>query len=513
MSVFPRTLATALPQGVAGAWLMSQSFPEPGIYPLMFVGLALVIPAFRRLHLVDALALGSVVGFIYYGFLADWTTVYLGFLPWFGLVGVQAILVAVGGVMLTAAWRMGDGQRPRRTFPLFDEHPATMRMRIVTALLVSAAWTSREAIAAVWPFGGFAWGRVIHSQADSVLGHLVTWWGTSGAGFLVVAVVTYAVLVLTERPDYNSGRADLIPALVALLVCVPLAAPFAVGTGDTIRVMAVQGNSNSALFADRQPGESITDHYTAMKDVLDEDVDVVVWPENAADVSPLSNDDAYELIDHIARSVDAPFVFGTITWEGDESFNSVLQWQAGVGPVDQYDKIHPVPFAEYLPAREFFYPLAPRMFDMVPRDYSFGTRDTVFDIDGVTAGVNICYDIVDDSIFRSMVASGAEVILAPTNNADFGRSEQSIQQLGIARIRAMETGRAVVNTSTVGVSAIIGPDGRDIARLEPFTKGVMIADVPLSTVITPAMIVGYPLEQAIILLGIAPLFVRNRRNA
>jgi apolipoprotein N-acyltransferase len=113
-----------------------------------------------------------------------------------------------------------------------------------------------------------------------------------------------------------------------------------------------------------------------------------------------------------------------------------------------------------------------------------------------------------------MLAEDANVIFAPTNNSDFGRTDESIQQLGIARIRAVENGRSVVNVSTVGVSAVIAPDGRDLDRLEPFTPGVMVTDVPLSTVVTPASVIGLPLEWALIIMGVVPIIGlrRSRRE-
>src|SRR5690606_9244840 len=127
-------------------------------------------------------------------------------------------------------------------------------------------------------------------------------------------------------------------------------------------------------------------------------------------------------------------------------FNSLLLWQPGEASVQQYDKVHPVPFAEYLPDRDFWYPLAPSLFDLVPRDYSFGERPNVFDIDlangdQLAAGLAICFDIVADALFHQMIDGGAEIILAPTINADFGHSDESVQQLAIARLRAIEYGR------------------------------------------------------------------------
>jgi apolipoprotein N-acyltransferase len=115
-----------------------------------------------------------------------------------------------------------------------------------------------------------------------------------------------------------------------------------------------------------------------------------------------------------------------------------------------------------------------------------------------------------------MVDGGAEIILAPTNNADFGKSQESIQQLAIARLRAIEYGRSVVNTSTVGTSAIIAPDGSTIVELETFTPGVMLEDVPLSETVTPASVIGRWVEWLVGFLGLAGLalaILRSRLGA
>jgi apolipoprotein N-acyltransferase len=144
---------------------------------------------------------------------------------------------------------------------------------------------------------------------------------------------------------------------------------------------------------------------------------------------------------------------------------------------------------------------------MIPRDYSFGTRDTVFSVDGAVAGIAICFDIVDDEILRQIMGEGADVIFAPTNNADFGRTDQSVQQLAIARLRSIETGRSVVNISTVGTSAIMDPTGADLDRLPVYSEGFMIEDVPLSQTVTPATALGRNLETFVVSFTGAGLFV------
>jgi apolipoprotein N-acyltransferase len=241
---------------------------------------------------------------------------------------------------------------------------------------------------------------------------------------------------------------------------------------------------------------------------------MVVWPENGVDVDPTRNAQSAAVLDYLSSRMDAPFIVGTITNPSDDVFyNSSLLWKAGAGATQIYDKVHPVPFAEYMPDRAFWRMFAPDLVDLVSRDYSIGTRSNVFDINGILAGIAICFDISDDSLTNAMVDGGAQLVLAQTNNADFGRTDESVQQLAIARLRAIETGRSVVNISTVGTSAIIAPDGSTLDSLEWFEPGAMVDEVPLASVTTPALVWARNLGWyflAASLIGLVSFVLRTR---
>lgn len=424
--------------------------------------------------------MGTIGGFAFFGTHIFWLTVYLGPIPWLALAGLEAIFFGVGMTLIALAWRFV----PR----IWPGHGG--RLLALPAVL-GGLWTLREAITSVWPYGGFSWGRLAFSQSDSPFAPLVAWLGVSGLSFAIAFLSAVLLQCLREVAFPWAVRGIVAAATALLLVAFPAWPEL---TDGSIRVAAVQGNSDSGLFAKITPGESLNDHIQATLPLIGKKVDVVVWPENAADIDPLTNAYAAEQLDYIQQAMKAPLVTGTITTgTKGRTYNSVLLWENGRA-VDQYDKIHPVPFAEYLPDRSFFYPLAPKLFDLVPRDFSFGTRNNVFTIGKAVAGIAICFDIVDDSLIRKMVDSGAQFILAPTNNADFGHTDESQQQVAIARLRAIETGKSVVNDSTVGVSAIFAPDGREITSLPTFTAGAMVATIPLSSTRTPAMVIGRQLE-------------------
>jgi apolipoprotein N-acyltransferase len=481
---------------VVGGLLLSAAFPPIGWWPLAILGTAVILWSLRRTSIGGAIVVGLLSGFAFYGTHILWLTTYLGPVPWLALAGVETLFFAAGAVLISLAWRWG----------LTVSSHVAWRLGGIPVML-AGIWTAREGIAAVWPYGGFSWGRLAFAQSESPLGELAAWVGAAGLSFIVALIAAALVQAVTDaaRPAI---RLTPVLAITAVALLIPA---FPVQSSGEARVAAVQGNADAGLFSQRERGDILDDHLQATMPVIDEEVDLVVWPENAADLNPLRYPQAAGVLDFVAGEMDAPLIVGTIT-DGaeDTTFNSILLWQSGEGSIARYDKIHPVPFAEYLPDRDFWYPLAPDLFDLIPRDYSFGERPNVLDIplrDGTSlaAGIAICFDIVDDELLHEMVDGGAEIILAPTNNADFGQSSESVQQLAIARLRAIEYGRSVVNISTVGTSAIIAPDGSTISQLPTFEPGAMVETVPLSTTITPAAVLGRGIEWAVSGIGLLTL--------
>ena len=487
-------LLFAVPLAALGGILNALAFPGLGWWPLILVGTPLILFALVGRRVWGSLLVGLVGGFAFWGTLIVWITVYLGPVPWLALAGLESIFFALGAALIALAWRFSD-----RGFL-----GAWGRLGL-TPVVIAGLWTCREYVTSNWPYGGFSWGRLAFSQSESPFSGLVAWVGVSGLTFLLAWVSALIVQVARAPASrYRLIRSMLPVGLVALLLSIPA---FPVVESGSLRVAAVQGNANAGLFAEYVPGQILQDHVAATEPLYGQNVDLVVWPETAADLNPFNNSQSAATLNRVTERMNAPLVTGTITSDGTRIYNSLLLWKNGTGAIDQYDKIHPVPFAEYIPDRAFWYPLAPELFSLIPRDFTIGTRDNVFDINGIRAGLAICFDIVDDNLVRQMIANGANVILAPTNNADFGRTDESVQQLAVARMRAIETGRSVVNISTVGTSAIIAPDGRTIDQLPTFAPGAMLQDVPLSTTTTLATTAGQAIELTLSGLGLAGLIL------
>ncbi|HWH26021.1 MAG TPA: apolipoprotein N-acyltransferase [Pseudolysinimonas sp.] len=494
------TIPALLTAAIAGP-ILDAAFPGLAWWPLAFPAIALVLLAARGRRAGGGFAVGVVFGAAFFFPHIEWAVEFLDVVPWIALAGLMALWCGLGTMLITHAYRW-LGER---------WHSPVARLVAIPAV-VAGLWTAREGVSAVWPYGGFSWGRLGFSQSDSPLSPLFAWIGVSGVTFTMVVLVAVAVQAVEEPRLRRLPRAIVVAGIAFAMVAVPAWSSLPGVTGhETLRVGAVQGDTKAGYFdPPERVGDNLERQVKMTTPLYNDKVDVVVWPEGASDLDPLLDPYAAQRFDDVSLLADAPLVAGAITTRTvgtksgapvSEYFNTSILWHAGDGEVDYYDKKHPVPFGEYVPDRAFWRMFAPNLIDMIGRDYTPGTTDSVLDVgsaktDGrpVLAGIAICFDIVDDSLLRSMSDEGAQIIFAQTNNADFGRTDESVQQLAIARIRAIETGRSVVNISTVGTSAIIYPDGSMHHRLPTYTPGVMVDNVPLETTKTPATVGGRQLE-------------------
>ncbi len=494
-----KDLIWRIPLGILAGLIGLYVFPTENIWVL-----APLIPALTFLSVLGAgfwkaVLIGFISGQVFYVSHIEWISLYLGPVPLFALSTLVSLYSAVAAGVVAWVWKK-----------IGKSEGSSLRMPI----LLAAIWTAREFGSGNFPYGGFPWSRLSMTQSDSFLSNWVFWGGMSLLSFVIALLGALVAIAIKQRGVVS--KLPFAAAAIAVIV-VPFLTPIGITTTkvDTKTIAAVQGDANAGLFSNVTPGTILKNHADATELVFEKGrpVDLLVWPENASDLDPLRYPEARKVIERIATEINAPFVFGTVTRRGEESFNSTILWLPGAGPVDFYDKKQPVPFAEYAPDREFWRMFAPDLVDMIPRGYSFGVRDGIYEIADFTAGTLICFEIAEDWILRDLAHSGAEVILSQTNNADFGYSDETFQQAAIARLRAIETGRAVVNISTVGLSAIYLPDGKVLSEVEWYTPAAMVEDVPLYTGLTPAMFIGSLFDWINLLIVLLVLIaIRLRRR-
>lgn len=473
--------------------MMDAGFPDHDVWPLTFVGVGMILVALIGRSVRSALAVGFLAGLTFYLFHVSWTALYLGPIPWVALSIMEALLFMIGAMLISLAYRWV----PRAW-------PSALGRFGLLPVVVAGLWTAREAFVSVWPYGGFAWGRAALSQSESPFAPLVAWFGISGLSFVIVWLVAFLLVCALESQLSVRPRAVMAIASVALVLAIPA---WPTPTNGTVSIGAVQGNGPAGYFQRASPGDVMNAQTSATLPLVGKKLDMVVWPEGAADVDPTRNSDSADVLDYLSTKLKAPIITGTVTQRHGKYYNTSLLWEAGKGAVDGYDKKHLVPFGEYVPNRALWRTFAPDLIDLLQRDETPGTRSNVFDVNGIKAGISICFDIADDQLLTDMMHGGAQVILAQTNNADFGTTEENVQQLAIARMRAIESERSLVNISTVGTSQIIDPAGKTIAYIPAYKPGAMTANVPLGTTTTPAVVLSRQIEWFVCALGLGGLIV------
>lgn len=178
------------------------------------------------------------------------------------------------------------------------------------------------------------------------------------------------------------------------------------------------------------------------------------------------------------------------TTRGGDVFNTSLLWTADPADRQWHDKVNPVPFGEYVPDRWFYELIVPDLVGLIQREYTPGNNPPLVQVGDVGVGLAICFDVIYDTVIWDGAQQGAQMFVFQTNNADFRGTDENLQQLAFARMRAIETGRAVVNVSTVGTSQVIAPDGTTLDSIGVDTAGAAVSTVPLRTGLTPSIVLG-----------------------
>ena len=489
-------------------WL---AFPDVNIWAGAPLGIALFAAAVHGVRARTGAWLGMLAGLVFFVSSLHWTGIYVGSLPWLALSTLEAGYWAIAGAWL--AWLSAPPAQPAA-----KAHALAYRA-LPYPLLVALTWVVTEWLRGATPWGGFPWVRVAFSQADAPFGRLAAWGGAPGVSFAVALcgglLAVAALRLWSQRGDRPAGmrRAGVLVILALLVPALGYAVSLPVD-GPPLQVMAVQGNVPEAGLDFNAERRAVLDNHVqgTLRGAAEvaagkrAQPDLVVWPENSSDIDPDRNLDARAEIIKATNTIDAPLLMGTLSLDPWPSlYNVAVLYEPGRGAVERYIKQHPVPFAEYIPAREFFRIFSPEV-DRVANPFIAGDKLGLFPLgerDGipVVAGTTICFEVAYDDIVSETVRAGATLLVVQTNNATFGYTNESTQQLAISRLRAMEHGRSVAHVSTVGVSALITPDGVAHQSTELYTAAVLSGDLPLRTDLTVADRLGdWPLRVVILLL-------------
>lgn len=497
------------------------AFPPVGWWPLAPVGVAGAALVVRDLPLWRSYRLSVLVGLAFLLPMLRFTA-FVGLDAWLLLAVAEAAIFALLGPATTLVMRL-------RGWP------------VGLALL----WVAQEALRGREPFGGFPWGRLAFSQPGSpftalaaVGGAPLVTFAVALSGGLLAAATLGAHRAVRGAPPADSAASSgsagptglagpgrtrgwvrpvaLLSATVAV-GAVGLAVPLPTGAqAGSVNVAAIQGNvPNDGGLAALGRAHQVTADHLAGTLALAARVragqvarpDLVLWPENSSDLDPFVDPVAAAMLSQASRAIGEPILVGAVL-DGPGAGhvrNAGLTWGPNGWLGQLYVKQHPVPFAEYLPGRSVLQQVVHRFAVDMPNDFVKGRAPGAITLNGVRIGDIICFEVAYDGLVRSAVDHGARLLVVQTNNASFGRKGESQQQLAMTRLRAVEFGRATVQVSTSGQSALIAPDGRVLTSSGLYEAAQLSARLPLRTSRTLADRLGVWPETAMVILGLLAL--------
>jgi apolipoprotein N-acyltransferase len=546
--VLPRAGRWLLPRGprlvltIAAGLLLCASFPPVDWWwagVMAFALLAWVLTR-RATTPVGGLGYGLLFGLAFYLPLLPWISILVGAMPWLALAAMSACFPALFGLLAVVVRQLPG-------WPIW----------------FAVLWAVQEWAKSTVPFGGFPWGVVAFGQSDGPLLPLVQ---LGGVPLLSAAVVLLGCSLtaigleivvwwrlghpqrgLDTGDAQDSATAGASPAVVlpGICICFVLFAAVAVwpqvrhsgkgsGNDPVVTVAAVQGNVPRLGLDFNAQRRAVLDLHVRETLQLADDMQAgtapkpqfVIWPEDSSDVDPLINPDAAEQISMAARAVGVPILVGTIldipttgngadgrprtpTSDIPEYTNTVIVWDPVTGPGERHNKQIVQPFGEYLPWPWLFRHLsgfADRAGHMVP-----GHSTGVVHVAGVPVGIATCWEVIFDRALRQSVLAGAQLLAVPSNNATFNKT-MSEQQLAFAKVRAVEHDRYVVVAGTTGISAVIAPDGVELARTGFFVPDYLDTQLRLKTTLTPATRWAPAVQWLFLGIAVAVLLAAIRHN-
>jgi apolipoprotein N-acyltransferase len=475
MAAGPRRDPRAGVVAIGAGLLVALSLPPWGWWPLAFIGIAILDRLLADHPARSRFARGWLFGLGWLPLGMSWMR-YLTTLGW-----IVATLAYAGYIGIACA--VTPGGRWRR-------------------LGLPAAITVAEAIRWSFPFGGVPLASLAISQVAGPLAPIVRVGGSLLLTWMVL-VVGVGLSALSTR-SWRPALACLATVAAVLLVAVALAPQG--HTVGTTRITYVQGGGPQGTRAiDTDPHVVFQRHLDATRQINPGTTDLVVWPENTIDVPAFATSPERTAVAAEAARLGVPIAVGITEDDGSRHF---LNAQVVVLPDgtlgSRYDKVRIVPFGEYLPWRSLFEHIPGQPTNLVSRDAVAGDGPAVIDTPVGRLGVVISWEVFFGGRARDAVLHGGQVLLNPTNGSSYTGTILQTQQIASSRLRALETGRWVVQAAPTGFSAFVTPHGRVLDRTSISDQAVSTRTVERRAGDTWYVRIG---DKLIVLLALATLLI------
>ncbi|MBI4589990.1 MAG: apolipoprotein N-acyltransferase [Candidatus Rokubacteria bacterium] len=443
------------------------SYPPAALSPVAFVTLVPLLVALDRAPRRSAFWLGTLAGMLFYPLHLSWMThamaVYGG-LSW----GVSLLILLL--LSLYVALYLG----------MFSVGWVWLRpaSALGQVLFAASLWVVLEFVR-TYLLTGFPWAFLAYTQSRNLpLIQIASVTGMYGVSFVVVLV--NAAIALALRP--GRAGAALAPALaasLALLVTLAYGA-WTLSRAEPargFRIAVVQGNIDQGVKWDPAfRGATLATYERLSREAAERGADLVVWPEAAVPFLLRLEPEARARVAGLARETRRYILVGSPDLEGGRFYNSAFLISQDGALLQRYDKIHLVPFGEYVPLRSLL-GFIEKLARGAVGDFAPGGQATVFSTPFGRFGVTISYEVYFPAEVRRLVRGGAGFLVNITNDAWYGRSAAPVQHLAMAVFRAVEHRTFLVRSANTGISAIIDPRGRIREQSAIFREAVLVGKI------------------------------------
>lgn len=462
--------------------LLALAFPMFDLEPLAWIGLVLLLFSIRGKTHLQSLYLGIAGGLAFYLILLYWIPVPI---TMYGKLPLPAGVFLLFLLSLYLSFYTA----------IFAFLTTFLRARLGIPLVISAPsiWVSLELLM-TYLLTGFPWGLLGYSQHLNLhVIQIADITGVYGISFVIVMVNAGIYRVIEryiEGLPFWGGRSVWV-ALFVFLTTVSYGywrlnqveayrhAPLQVGI--------IQGNIDQDHKWEPEYQRDTLDTYLGLsKEVSEGGVDLIVWPETAVPLYFQSDDIYRPDILKAAKEMNSYILFGSPAYaRHDEEamyYNSAYLISPVMDVIGRYDKLHLVPFGEYVPLKKLLF-FVNKLTEGIG-DFSTGDGIKILDMPGVKVGTLICYEGVFPNFVRKSVKEGATLLTNITNDAWFGRTSAPYQHLSMYTLRAVENRVPVVRAANTGVSAFIDNTGRITSRTGIFERGYLKETVTISDYMT-----------------------------
>jgi apolipoprotein N-acyltransferase len=454
---------------------LALSFPNYDFRLLAWVSVGLLVLAAFRARPVVAPLYGLLHGLVFYPLCLPWIDVVVqqfgGVGPWTSAGLVALIAVAGGAICAVFSWGVALTSR---------------KSTLMACALAPCLWVALEFARAHLPIIAFPWNLSGYAASGNLpLVQITTVTGIYGLSFTVAAYGSLGAYALL------SGRQrawKCVLAATAVLIFIAVGGRYLV-PADTPRFTAHLIQTNFAQ-AYEYPADWIEVHAGDLDELSQISVDaarripgLIVWPESPA---PFSLQDAVfaRRARQIAQLSGSDFLVGAEDWKRDlagkpVATNSAILLNPSGERIFTYDKIHLVPFGEYVPLRRWLSFTGKLTADL--GDFTPGSVYGVGRLPEGRFGSFICYEAVFPDAVRRFTAGGAELLINISNDGWFGRSAAPAQHLMMARVRAVENRRWLLRDTNNGYTVSVDPYGRVVAQLSTDIRGELDAPYDFRT--------------------------------